>query len=441
MRLCQRRRGVAATATIAVTLVMAASACNSGSDSTEDSNTQITLTVDIFGNQGFGYDELYDRYTESHPNIKIVERGNGTVLSDYTPQLTEWLDKGSGAGDIVAIEEGTLLQFKAQPERFVNLFDYGAGTLEDNFLSWKWSQGTTADGKQLIGLGTDIGSLAICYRKDLFEQAGLPTDRESVGALWPTWQKFLETGKKFATRNKSANTRFVDSATNFYSLVATELASSSTGYLYFDTNDKLVISTNPVIKNAFDLTVDMINAGLSADLQSFSDDWNAAFKQNKFATIGCPAWMTGVIKGQAGDAQAKKWDIAQAPGTGGNWGGSFLAVPTQSKYPKEAAELARFLTGVEGQIEAFNQLGNLPSNPRALQDPAILEFTNEYFSNAPTGAIFAAGATSLKPVYMGPKTQQIRDEMEKALRSIEGKKRTADQAWEDAVANASKAIK
>ena len=47
----------------------------------------------------------------------------------------------------------------------------------------------------------------------------------------------------------------------------------------------------------------MIGDGLSAGYKSFSDQWNAGFKQGTFATIACPAWMLGYIKGQAGDGQ------------------------------------------------------------------------------------------------------------------------------------------
>ena len=80
------------------------------------------------------------------------------------------------------------------------------------------------------------------------------------------------------------------------------------------------------------------------------------------------------------------------PGGGGNWGGSWLAVPTQSKHPKEAYELAKFLTSPEGQVAAFKEAGPLPSSPKALDDPAFLALTNDYFSNAPVGKIFGAGA-------------------------------------------------
>jgi cellobiose transport system substrate-binding protein len=263
MGLSKRRRGFAAVAIAAVAVLAAASACNSDSSGSTESHEQIKLVVDVFGDQGFGYESLYERYMRQHPNIKIEERGKGFNLGDYNTRLTQWMSSGNGAGDIVAIEEGTLLQFKAQPQQFVNLFDYGAGTLEPNFLQWKWNQGMTLDGKQLIGLGTDIGSLAICYRKDLFEKARLPIDRESVAGLWPTWEAFINTGKQFtaASAINSSNTKFVDASTNFFGVVLMQLASAGTGYMYFDTNNKRVIDSNPDVKAAWQFTVEMINWG------------------------------------------------------------------------------------------------------------------------------------------------------------------------------------
>ena len=54
-------------------------------------------------------------------------------------------------------------------------------SMKDQWLPWKYAQATTADGSDTIGLGTDVGGLAMCYRQDLFEKAGLPTDRDEVG--------------------------------------------------------------------------------------------------------------------------------------------------------------------------------------------------------------------------------------------------------------------
>ena len=123
-----------------------------------------------------------------------------------------------------------------------------------------------------------------------------------------------------------------------------------------------------MVKQAYDRMLAMIGDGLSAGYKSFSDQWNAGFKQGTFATIACPAWMMGYIQGQAGDANKGKWDVTAPPGGGGNWGGSWLGVPRQSKHPKEAAELVRFLTSPKSQIAAFKKVNNLPSSPVALDD-------------------------------------------------------------------------
>ena len=69
-------------------------------------------------------------------------------------------------------------------------------------------------------------------------------------------------------------------------------------------------------------------------------------------------------------------------------------MPKQSKHPKEAVELAKFLTTAEGQVGAFKAAGNLPSSPQALQDPAVADATNEYFNNAPVGKIFGEPVAS-----------------------------------------------
>ncbi|MCX5070459.1 extracellular solute-binding protein [Micromonospora lupini] len=425
------RRRFAAIALASVAVLASATACGGDDSSSDKDGGKVTLVVDVFGDQGFGYEDLYKQYQTEHPNVTIQERGKGLGLGDYNTRLTQQITAGAGAGDVVALEEGTIVQFFAQADKFVNLADHGANDLKGNFLPWKWEGGVTPDGK-VLGLGTDVGGMAVCYRSDLFKSAGLPTDREQVGALWPTWDAFIEQGKKFAAADKKH--KFVDSATNFYNIVLMQTAGAGSGYTYFDKSNKLAVGENPDVQSAFQQTTKMISAGLSNNLRSFSNEWNAGFKNGSFATIGCPAWMTGVIKGQAGDAAAGKWDVAKAPGGAGNWGGSWLAVPKASKHQKEAAELAKFLTSAKGQTEAFKKVGNLPSSPQALNDPAVLAATNEYFSGAPIGKIFAAGATELKPVYLGPKNQAVRDAVENALRSIEQGK-AADAAWQDAVKN------
>ncbi|NED57765.1 carbohydrate ABC transporter substrate-binding protein, partial [Micromonospora aurantiaca] len=81
-------------------------------------------------------------------------------------------------------------------------------------------------------------------------------------------------------------------------------ASQSAGYTFFDRSGKLVAGENPAVKNAWDTTVKIQEAGLSAGLKSFEPSWGSGFKQAKFATIACPSWMLGVIKENAGAGAA-----------------------------------------------------------------------------------------------------------------------------------------
>lgn len=400
-------------------------------DSADDEDMEdaepVTLTVDVFGEQGFGYEALYEQYMDENPHVTIEERGAGLGLGDYNDRMVQQVTSGSGAGDVVAVEEGTITQFYAQLDKFTDLSEYGANDVQGNFLPWKWEAG--APGGFVLGLGTDVGSMAMCYRNDHFADAGLPTDREEVAAQWETWDDFIATGQEFVANNPDIG--FVDAATNVYNTILMQVAGNNSGHTYYTPDNELDLD-NPDIKTAWDLTIEIIESDLSAGLNSFSDEWNAGFAQGTFATIACPAWMTGVIQGAAGEDAAGLWDVADAPGDGGNWGGSWLTVPAESEHPEEAAKLAMFLTSPDAHVAAFEALGNLPSSPEALESPAVLDAENEYFNGAPTGQIFGGGAMDFQPVYLGPQNNAIRTAYEDQLRAVEQGQVTPDEAWETA---------
>lgn len=433
MSVTQRRlRKAAAVALVAVTALGAVAACSKKKDDTADSTGgQITLTVDTFGK--FGYEDLYKAYEASHTNIKIEPRVIDK-LGDYTPKLTQYLAAGSGAGDIVALEEGIIGQFKANPTQFVDLKPY-VGDLSAEYIPYKWQNGLSSDGSKVIGLPTDEGGMAMCYRADLIKAAGLGDNRDAVSANWPTWDAFLATAQKYKAKTGKP---LLDSTTTAFSAVMFQLG----GDLFYDKSNNYVAGTSTTVKSAWDTAVKLIEGGASAKLATWSNDWVAGFKNGTFAATLCPSWMTGVIKGNAGDEGKGKWDIASVPGNGGNWGGSWLAVPTQSKHPKEAAELAKFLTSAESQVAAFKAAGPLPSNLKALDDPSFQAVTDDYFSGAPTGKIFGAGAKALQPVYLGPVHASIKEQaFEPQLQAIEqGKVKPAD-GFAKAVADGEKLAK
>jgi cellobiose transport system substrate-binding protein len=440
MGVISRRRGLAAVAVVAATALAAAGCGSKSSNNNSSSNEKITLSVTIFGDFGYTKAGLYDKYMQAHPNITIKEIGNGQGLGDENTKLDQTLAAGAGAGDVVALEEGTITKYKGLAQDFVDLNQYGAADLKNSFLPWKFAQGTTSDGK-VLGLGTDVGSMAICYRTDMFAAAGLPTDRTAVGNLWSSWDDYLAQGQKFAASPAGSSAKWVDAATNLYNNILMQVAGANNGYTYYDKSDKLALDSNKDIKTAYDETTKAIGEGLSAGLISFSDNWTAGFKNSKFATMACPAWMLGVIKDNAGAALSGKWDVAKAPGSGGNWGGSFLAVTKQSKHPAEAADLVKFLTSADSELAVFQKVNNLPSTPAVYTNPDFMAFKDPYFNNAPVGQIFGQGAQALKPVYLGPKNNDVRTAVEATLQAIEQGKKTPADAWQLALSTGAAAAK
>jgi cellobiose transport system substrate-binding protein len=427
MKRVGRRALRLAAAGLAVSLVV--SGCSGqelqggGSDDSTSGGT-VTLKVNFWGD--FGLNDLKAQYEKDHPNVKIVL--NSGEFNAQHEDLQKKLVAGNGAPDIAAVDEGFAVQFRSQPDKFVNLLDKGAGSYESKYLAWKWAQTLSPDGKTQIGLGTDVGGLAMCYRTDLFKKAGLPTDRDQVSKLWSSWDQFIEVGKKYVA---ATGKKFVDSGTNMFNPV---LAQQPVGF--YDEQDQLQMEGGP--KVAFDISMKAIDAGLSADLASFQPNWDQGFKKNQFAVLACPAWMLGHIQDTAPD-QKGKWDIAAIPGGGGNWGGSFWTIPKQGQNVDEAYKFVEWMIQPQQQIQIFKTVGNLPSQPALYQDPAVLDFKKEFMNNAPTGQIFASTAENLKPQYLGKKNGPTRVAVENVITRVQQGKLKSGDAWAEAVKEAEKA--
>lgn len=423
-------RAVAAVG-LTVSLALGAAACSKKTNTPASSDTgPATVVLQYFGQPGF--DPAVKDFIAANPNIKVDVQNMGE-LKDFAPKLAQYLSAGKGAGDVVMLEEGTLMGYLQDNKNFANLLDLGAGDLENTFLPYKWKNGFTADGKKLVGLGTDVGGLAMCYRTDLFKKAGLPTARDQVSALWGTWDEYANVGKQFKAKNTGA--AWIDSAT---SIMQPYIMQNSDTWFY-SRDDKFIGDTNPVVKKAWDFGLQMAADGLTSKLTRWAPDWIAAYKNAAFATVPCPAWYTGVISGNAGDAGKGNWDIATIPGKGGNWGGSYLAIPQQSTHKTQAFALLKYLTGKQGELAEYAAVGAMPSNVQALDDPKFSASTNAYFNNAPTGKIFGDSAKNIKPIYLGPKHQQLWENVfEPQMQAAEQGKSSSTDAWNKAVADGKK---
>lgn len=414
---------------IALVAVAGLSACG---DDASGADGQIELTIGTFTE--FGYDELLTEYERLNPGIKITHHKTGQG-GPYHQQLLTKLAAKSGLEDVVAIEEAHLPDVLDKPQLFQNLAEIGPSDVKpERWLDWKYEAGTTKDGAW-IGYGTDIGPLAMCYRKDLLEAAGLASDPESVKALFESWDSYFEAGDQYV---QATGQPWFDSTSQIFNAMQNQL---DTGYL--DSDDKLAIESNPDIKSNWEQVTAAGNRGQTAKLVAFSPEWNNGFKQGAFATKSCPSWMLGVIEEQAGPENAGKWAVTDAfPGGGGNWGGSYLTVPQQSEHPEEAAKLAAWLTAPEQQIKAFKAAGTFPSQVDALTSPDLLTSTNAYFGDVLAGELFATQANKVgQAQYKGPGDGKIQENATSpALQAVE-QGTSPEDGWRQAVEAAEKIVK
>ncbi|MGI5128077.1 ABC transporter substrate-binding protein [Pseudonocardia sp. CA-107938] len=419
-----RRRRAVALAALATSAALAVSACGGSSGGTSAASGPVEITVSLFGTFGYQENGLFAEYEKAHPGITI--KYDSTQSDDkYWPALQTRLTSGKGASDVQGIEVARISDVVTnQPQLWTDLRDTPAGSAINRYVDWKEKAATTKDGA-VLGLGTDIGPMAICYRSDLLGAAGLPTEPAALAAQMSTWQDYAALGQKYKAATGKA---WVDSASGFYNAIV-----STEQKIYYDEGGKVIASSNPAVKSAFDTAAAAGQAGLTARFEQFVDPgWDAGFGAGTFATIACPSWMIGYIKGKAGDAGSGKWNVTSLPGgKGGNWGGSYLGIPAASPHKKEAAELISWLTAPEQQVRIFNAVGNFPSTKDAISQ--VSGATDKFFNNAPIGKIYSAATTAAPVQILGPEDGVIKKIMSDKLLSVEANNVPPADAWNAAV--------
>lgn len=411
---------------LALSLVGCSDSNEKASSGKSGSDEKVTLDFWVFGSTG--YQKLIDEYQKEHPNVKI--KLNEGEMNDMHNNLFTSISAGSGAPDIAMIEVSQMEKFKEASERFYNLKEYGADEYEKNFLDWKWQQGQNVDGSFQMGFPTDIGPTAMFYRTDVLEAAGLPTEPEELSAKLNTWEDFYEMAK---TVKEKTGKPMSDSP----ELVFNALRDQQSEH-YFNEKDELIIEDS--VKGAYDYTAKMIQEGLVGKNSLWTPEWGSAMAEGSYAVMpGAPAWMMGVVKGNAPEAGGK-WSLTNIPEGAGNWGGSFLTVPKESKHPEEAVEFISWLTSPESQLKSFNDMGLFPSTPDVYENEEFLATTDDYFSGQPTAKIFAEAAKSVKPVYMGKNYAIVNTEILTALTNVATKKADPEKEWNKAVERIEKQI-
>lgn len=367
-------------------------------------DAEVELEFWEFGNTG--YDVLIEEYVEENPHVSINLINQDQ--NDLHDNLFTSLSAGSGAPDITMVEDAQIGRFLDAEDRFHNLYDLGAADVEGEFLDWVWQDAQSGEGSFQFGLPTDIGPTVMFYRTDVLEEAGFDSSPEAVSELIQTWDDFYQVALDI---NEATGALITDSGELVYNARRDQLTET-----YFTPEDEFILEENADIKASYDYVVDLYDEGVVGDIPLWTPEWFAGMDDASYAAFLGPAWIQGVIKDNSPEEGV--WSMTTLPEGAGNWGGSFLTLPSENENQEEAYKFISWLTAPEQQFKAFEGYGLFPSAPAVYEMAEFQEYEDPYFGGINTAEIFAEAAESVVPSYKGASFYPVDDEIKEAIDNV-----------------------
>ncbi|TDQ41997.1 ABC transporter substrate-binding protein [Aureibacillus halotolerans] len=394
-----------------ISLVLLLAGCGTASSQAGEKE-HITLW---YWNRGLD-DSLVEQIETQFPNVELEAQKIG---GDFRIKLQTTLVGNSGGPDIVMLNDW-IAQYLPYNEHFANLYDYGAESIQDDYLDWKWNLAEVNDGEKLIALPVDTGPTALFYRKDLFEQAGLPTEPEEVASQLQTWDQYIEAGKKL---KESTGVYMVDSILSIY-----RMAIAQSPKKFFSEDDEY-IGDQDHMKQIWDTAVKAAETGIAPGIQDGTTDWNAAYNNSQIATVPNAVWGKKILEDAAPNTSGQ-WRVAEAPGGAGNRGGSFLSVLESSEHKQTSYDIIAWLMSPENQITAYQNYNLFPSAIDALES-SELSSEEEFYGGQNTTKTFVDVAKDVPETYFGEFHSMVNGIFEAELRLVETRGKDPEQAWND----------
>jgi multiple sugar transport system substrate-binding protein len=276
-----------------------------------------------FWNWISGIDKDIALFNQTHPNIHVTSQNVGSGPAEYNKLYTAI--KANNEPDLGFIEYQVLPTFETTGA-LVDLSQYGANSVKDQFVSWTWKQVTL--GNAVLGIPGDMEPLELYYRKDIFEKYHLwvPT----------TWAQYAAAATKLhAADPKKYITDFPPKQPGQF----TGLVWQAGGSLFSTSGQSWNVSiNNPKALQVASYWQDLINKKLVKTEPDFTNGWYHDLQTGEIATWVSGAWGHGILEQNAPQTSGL-WRVAPIPqwqagqNVDGNWGGSTAAVFKSSKHP------------------------------------------------------------------------------------------------------------
>ena len=306
-------------------------------------------------------------FNKQYPDVKVVveDLGNGQV---FDKTLAGCAAGGAGLPDIISIENFEAESFWNQfPDCFVDLKSLGyTEEIAAGFPDFKRTELEVGD--IAYAMPWDSGPVAMFYRRDLYEAAGVDP------ATIKTWDDFITAGKKIAEATPGVVMTNADfnGDSEFFRMISNEQ-----GCGYFSQDGQSITINGQACVATLEKIKEMKDAGIIS-----SANWDEKIQNNNAGTVATQmygGWYEGTVRSTSPD-MAGKWGVYQMPSLtadgprAANLGGSSLAITSVSDNKEAAWAYVNYTLGTnDGQVTMLKEYGLVPSLLSALEDSYVKE--------------------------------------------------------------------
>jgi len=351
---------------------------------------ETTLNIVVSEYQKKCIDAALEGFYKLYPEIKI-EYGELLGGADAFQNMVLALSAGEGIPEVAGPENSRLAQYVA----LGGLYDITEKALPyyDKMESTKWIDAMDEE-ERIYAMPWDSGPVAIYYRRDVFEQAGLASDPESVAKLLDTWDDFYEVAKLI--KERTGKYMFAQAkANNDFRNYETLLRQQEAGYV--DREGKLVIDSSKAVRT-LEYLGKFWKEDLIQDTPAWTAGWYAGMAEGEVATVINAVWLGGFLWSWIAPDTAGKWGVVPMPiwEEGGvrssNDGGSVLLITEACKDKEAGWKFIEYITtNRKAQLIAWEVMDSFPSLLECYTDPFVEEGV-PFFGGQAYRKVFAEAA-------------------------------------------------
>ncbi len=432
-----RRAAAAAGATPAIAGAMSSQSARAAAQTPGASPAPVTPNPDVTGTLAiWGWDaaiaalQVADpAFQEAYPNVHFsyVPR----PPADTYQQLQLAASAGSGGPDVSIIEDSHLAQF-AQLGVLADITDRVSPYLQ-TMNSYKWPPAMVEN--RYYAMPWDSGPVAIFYRRDVFEAAGV------APASLTTWDAYYQAA---TTIKQSGGVPMLQlaRARNDGRTFETMLWQQGLGYVNAEGN--VILDTEPQVQQTLEYLGRFWTEDLVADTEPWTDPWYQEMADGTVATNPAAVWLGTFLKSFIAPDAGSQWGVVRLPTWGqegaaaSNDGGSQLAIWAQSEQQEAAWAYIEFHLGREAsQLAMYEETDIFPSLETTYTDPFFAE-PDPYFADQPVRQLFAEVVGQIPDAGIYTADYQ---EMNGLLVPEIQRFAIGDQSAQEALANAANAIR